>query len=57
MDFKKKKRNLTFIKLQLLTTWKLVSMGKNNIIGPYVVIGTETQHTMEKSDGNFFLEM
>tara|TARA_Y100000287_G_C14198877_1_gene344240 strand:- start:655 stop:1251 length:597 start_codon:yes stop_codon:yes gene_type:complete len=49
MDFKKIKGNL--VHKTAIVNWKLVSMGKNNIIGPYVVIGTEAQHTHGKSDG------
>ena len=49
MDFKKVKGNL--VHKTAIVNWKLVSMGKNNIIGPYVVIGTEAQHTHGKSDG------
>ena len=49
MDFKKVKGNL--VHKTAIVNWKLVSIGKNNIIGPYVVIGTEAQHTHGKSDG------
>ncbi|WP_168189267.1 hypothetical protein [Candidatus Pelagibacter sp. FZCC0015] len=49
MDFKKIKGNL--IHKTAIINWKSVSIGKNNVIGPYVVIGTNAQHVSEKSFG------
>ena len=49
MDFKKIKGN--FVHKTALINWKNLSIGKNNIIGPYVIIGTNAQHTNGKSLG------
>ena len=49
MEFKKIKGNL--IHKTAIIEWQKVKIGKNNVIGPYVVIGTDAQHTYDKSDG------
>ena len=35
--------------------WKKVVLGKNNIIGPYVVIGNHAQHPKQKSYGKIII--
>tara|TARA_B100001057_G_C22677623_1_gene882463 strand:- start:464 stop:1060 length:597 start_codon:yes stop_codon:yes gene_type:complete len=49
MDFRKIKDNL--IHKTAIINWKKLKIGKGNIIGPYVIIGTDAQHTNDKSDG------
>ena len=49
MDFKKIKGNL--IHKTAIINWKKLKIGKGNIIGPYVVIGTDAQHIKDKSNG------
>ena len=48
MDFKKIKGNL--IHKTAIINWKKLKIGKGNIIGPYVVIGTDAQHIKDKSN-------
>ena len=50
MNFKKIKDN--YIHKTAVINWKRLTIGKNNVIGPYVVIGTDAQHTNGKSLGN-----
>ena len=61
LNYIKKKGNL--IHKSAIINWKQLSMGKNNVIGPYVVIGNFAQHPKSKSCGiieignnNFFNE-
>lgn len=61
LNYIKKKGNL--IHKSAIINWKQLSMGKNNVIGPYVVIGNFAQHPKSKSSGiieignnNFFNE-
>ena len=61
LKYKKIKGN--FIHKTAVINWKRISIGKNNIIGPYVVIGNFAQHPRLKSFGiikignnNFFNE-
>ena len=49
LNYIKKKGNL--IHKTAVVNWKKVSIGKNNIIGPYVVIGNFAQHPRSKSYG------
>ena len=49
MDFIKIKGNL--VHKTAIIEWSKVKIGKKNIIGPYVIIGTDAQHTSEKSYG------
>lgn len=53
MDFKKIKGNL--VHKTAIINWKYLSIGKNNIIGPYVVIGTDAQHIKENSNGKIII--
>ena len=53
MEFKKIKGNL--VHKTAIIQWQKVKIGKNNVIGPYVVIGTDAQHTYEKSDGYIYI--
>ena len=39
------------IHITAIINWKNVTLGKNNIIGPYVVIGNHAQHPKKKSYG------
>lgn len=34
-----------------IINWERVTIGKGNVIGPYVCIGTDAQHRSEQSDG------
>jgi UDP-N-acetylglucosamine acyltransferase len=61
LNYIKKKGNL--IHKTAIINWKKLSIGKNNVIGPYVVIGNFAQHPRSKSRGiieignnNFFNE-
>ena len=49
LNYIKKKGNL--IHKTAVVNWKKISIGKNNIIGPYVVIGNFAQHPKSKSSG------
>ena len=49
MQFKKIKGNL--IHKTAIINWSKVKIGKNNIIGPYCIIGSDAQHTTDKSLG------
>ena len=53
LNYLKKKGNL--IHKSALINWKNVEMGKNNIIGPYVVIGNVAQHPRLKSNGKIII--
>ena len=53
LNYLKKKGNL--IHRSALINWKNVEMGKNNIIGPYVVIGNVAQHPRLKSNGKIVI--
>ena len=53
---------LKFIKIKgnkihstAIINWKNVTLGKNNIIGPYVVIGNHAQHPKQKSLGKIII--
>ncbi len=50
MDFKKIRGNL--VHKTAIINWNKCKIGKNNIFGPYVVIGTDAQHTNDKSIGH-----
>ena len=50
MKFRKIKGN--YIHKSAIINWARLKIGKNNIIGPYCVIGTDAQHTTDKSYGN-----
>ena len=61
LNYIKKEGNL--IHKTAIINWKKLSIGKNNVIGPYVVIGNFAQHPRSKSRGiieignnNFFNE-
>ena len=45
------KKNGNLIHKTAVVNWKKLSIGKNNIIGPYVVIGNFAQHPKSKSMG------
>ena len=49
LNYIKKKGNL--IHKTAIINWKKLSIGKNNVIGPYVVIGNFAQHPRSKSTG------
>jgi len=49
LNFISKKGNL--IHKTAVINWKKLSIGKNNIIGPYAVIGNFAQHPKENSNG------
>ena len=49
LNYIKKKNNL--IHITAIINWKKISIGKNNIIGPYAVIGNFAQHPKSKSSG------
>ena len=53
MVFKKIKGNL--IHKTAVINWNKVKIGKNNIIGPYVVIGSSPQWKNKKSSGKIFI--
>ena len=54
LKFKKKKGNL--IHPTAVINWKKIIIGKNNVIGPYVVIGSSAQHPKKKSTGKIHIE-
>jgi UDP-N-acetylglucosamine acyltransferase len=49
IKYKKIKGN--FVHKTALINWNKLDIGKGNIIGPYVIIGTDAQHPREKSSG------
>ena len=49
LNFKKVKDNL--IHQTAVINWKKITIGKGNIIGPYVIIGNNAQHPKLKNDG------
>ena len=53
LDYKKIKGNL--IHKSAIINWKKLNIGKNNIIGPYVVIGNIAQHPKSKSSGKIII--
>ena len=53
LDYKKIKGN--FIHKSAIINWTKLSIGKNNIIGPYVVIGNIAQHPKSKSSGKIII--
>ena len=53
INFKKIKGNL--VHKTCIINWAKVIIGKGNILGPNVVIGTEAQHPYEKSNGKIFI--
>ena len=53
MNFKKIKGN--YIHETAIINWKKVIIGKNNVIGPYSVIGTDAQHTSDVSNGKIYI--
>lgn len=53
MDFKKIKGNS--IHSTAVINWNKVKIGKNNIIGPYVVIGSNPQWKNKKPSGKIFI--
>ena len=53
LRFKKFKGNL--IHETAVINWKKLKIGKNNIIGPYVIIGNRAQHPLSKSIGNIYI--
>ena len=53
IKYQKIKNNL--IHKTAVINWKKISIGKGNIIGPYVVIGNIAQHPMSKSTGKIII--
>ena len=53
LRFKKIRGNL--IHETAVINWKKLDIGKNNIIGPYVVIGNRAQHPNAKSVGKIYI--
>ncbi len=53
LNYKKIKGNL--IHKTAVINWKNLKIGKNNIIGPYVVIGNIAQHPKSKSIGKIII--
>ena len=53
LKFKKIKGN--FIHETAVINWKKLDIGKNNIIGPYVVIGNRAQHPFSKTNGKIYI--
>ncbi len=53
INFKKIRGNL--IHKSSIINWDKVKIGKGNIIGPNVIIGTEAQHPYEKSKGKIII--
>ena len=53
LNYLKKKGNL--VHKTALINWKKLSIGKNNIIGPYVVIGNIPQHPRLKCNGKIII--
>ena len=52
-NFKKIKGNL--IHKTAIINWEKLIIGKNNIIGPYAVIGNRAQHPYSKSKGHIYI--
>ncbi len=50
-----KKINGNLIHESAVINWTKLNIGKNNIIGPYVVIGNKAQHPSSKSIGKIFI--
>ena len=48
-SFKKIKGN--YVHKTAIINWKKLIIGKDNIVGPHVIIGAEPQHPREKSNG------
>ena len=53
MGFRKLKDN--YIHKTAIINWRKVIIGKNNVIGPYSVIGTDAQHTRDVSNGKIYI--
>ena len=53
LRFNKVKGNL--IHKTAVINWNKLTIGKNNIIGPYVVIGNRAQHPSAKSNGKIYI--
>ena len=53
LKFRKIKGN--FIHTTAVINWKSLKIGKNNVIGPYSVIGTDAQHTSDVSNGKIYI--
>jgi len=53
LKFNKIKGNL--IHKTAVINWNKLTIGKNNIIGPYVVIGNRAQHPSAKSNGKIYI--
>ena len=53
LKYKKIKGNL--IHNTAVINWKNLVIGKNNVIGPYVVIGNSAQYPGKKSSGKIFI--
>ena len=53
INFKKIRGNL--VHKSSIINWDKVKIGKGNIIGPNVIIGTEAQHPYEKSNGKIVI--
>ena len=51
LNFKKIKDNL--IHTTAVINWKKITIGKGNIIGPYVIIGNNAQHPKLKNNGYY----
>ena len=51
--FKKIKGNL--VHKTAIINWKKLIIGKNNVIGPYVVVGNAAQHPYSKSNGLIYI--
>ena len=49
LNFNKVKDNL--IHQTAVINWKKISIGKGNIIGPYIIIGNNAQHPKLKNNG------
>ena len=49
------KREGNLIHKTALVNWKNIKIGKNNIIGPYAVIGNIAQHPKQKSNGKIII--
>ena len=53
LNYLKRKGNL--IHKTAVVNWKYIEIGKNNIIGPYTVIGNVAQHPKQKSSGKIII--
>ena len=53
INFRKINGNL--VHKNSIINWDKVEIGKKNVIGPNVIIGTEAQHPYEKSDGKIII--